>query len=299
MSDLPWMKFYKDKYWRCTAVRALSPDTKSLWIDMLLVMVENPRSGFFQLGGRTPPLDAIARMCGTSTDRCSLMLQELQDSGLLDKTTDHVYFSPFMVAEMQKARLCSEAGKKGGNPTLNHTLKPTLKGRDKPQEIEVDRTKTERGDAGGSVRIPVAAVSATTAPDASEPVWAAMDAWAHRSRGKATDATHNEHAPIRMAIASWEQEPDYPTGVPWNTAVCRCIRAAMGSGTKFGDSPRYAIRVVNGLLSAWRQGTPPEPPASSVSGPRFVPDDEAAAQEARLRVQREAKAKAKQNGVHK
>lgn len=99
-----------------------------------------------------------------------------------------------------------------------------------------------------------------------------MGAWAQASRGKGLSYAHNEAQPIRMALFSWAQEPPYGP-VPWHLAVLRCIKAAQANGTKFGDSPKYAIRVVNGLLAAWRNGHEPETPASSPNGtaPKPVP----------------------------
>lgn len=297
MSDLPFFNFYPKDFASDGKVEAMTTEEIGAYI-LLLAKAWHEQ----------PP-------CSVPDDNSILARwTRLGDDGWLRARPrvvvcfylrDGRLFQPRLELEYRKARAIvnkkSEGGKKGveAREAKRRTLQGIHDGHHQgihPQsESDSEKTKTERGNAGAIVRIPVAAVSATTPPDESDPVWAALDAWAFRSRGKPTSAAHNEHAPLRMAMASWEQEAEFPGGVDWQTAVLRCIKAAQASGTKFGDSPRYAIRVVNGLLSAWRQGTPPEPPASSLNSPRFVPDDDGAEQDARLRAQREAKAK--QNGV--
>lgn len=108
-------------------------------------------------------------------------------------------------------------------------------------------------------------------------ITAALESWSVLSRAKGIQAAHNEHQAVRMALASWSQEAPY-AGVPWPQAVLRCIKAAQGSGAKFGESPKYAIKIIGGLLSAWREGTPPEPPPTALNWSSVQHTDDGAAQ---------------------
>ena len=128
---LPAFQFYPGDWMKDPGLRSVSVAARGLWIDMLCLMFESPRRGYLQLANGTLPTPAqIARMVGGSAEEVSALLQELVSSGVC-YDTDHGLMSKRLVRDEQKRGLCSEAGKRGGNPTLKGTSKGGSKGQPK------------------------------------------------------------------------------------------------------------------------------------------------------------------------
>lgn len=127
-AELPYFKLYPGDWMKHPGLRSVSLAARGLWIDMLCRMHESDRRGYLQLNGNLVNAEQLARMTGCSTDECSRLLQELIDSGVCSCTPTGMYFSATMVSDERKRKLCSEAGRKGGNPTLKGRVKGGAKG---------------------------------------------------------------------------------------------------------------------------------------------------------------------------
>ena len=132
MAKLPSFQFYPGDWMKDPSLRACSLATRGLWIDMLCLMHESSRRGYLQHPTSNPVTAAqLARMTGCATDEIDGLLQELETAGVCSRTEHGTYYSRRMVRDENKRKACSEAGKKGGNPTLMGRSKGGPKGRSK------------------------------------------------------------------------------------------------------------------------------------------------------------------------
>lgn len=131
---MPAFMFYTGDWMKDPALRGCSLAARGLWIDMLCLMHENPRRGYLQhTSGNPVLLEQLCRMTGCSTDEGSRLLQELEDFGVFSRADNGVVYSRRMVADERKRNQCSDAGKRGGNPILLKSNKPTDKPSNKPE----------------------------------------------------------------------------------------------------------------------------------------------------------------------
>ena len=289
------------------AVSLCSPATRGIWFDLICAMYEARKATLIG----TP--EALARIGRCTAAQFTAAISELQVTEAADVQNDAERVSVtcrrvsrvLSGRESIKARVAKHRQHvERGDSTVREDVTPLKRECNADvtpasSSSSSDRYKTERGAGGresGGPQITARPYHdpATLPPDEDGRVLAAMAGWCFTSRGNALSAVHNEDQPIRLAVFSWSQEAPYPGGVVWKDAVVRCINAAQANGTKFGDNPKYAIRVVNGLLAAWRAGTPPEPPATVLGSPAR-PDDGAAERgmaDAMRRIEAKQKARA-------
>ena len=130
MTKLPSFQFYPGDWLKDPSLRSVSYAARGLWTDMLCLMHESDRRGYLQLNGKPVSLEQLARMTGGSTEEVSHLLQELKDSGVFSCTEHGMIYSRRFVRDEKKRQLCTEAGKRGGNPMLlkNNDMQMTLKG---------------------------------------------------------------------------------------------------------------------------------------------------------------------------
>lgn len=134
MSDkLPAYQFYPADWLSDPALRSVGYAARGLWQDCLCLMHKSERRGYLQLNGQSCSPEQIARMTGGAADEVSRLLQELQSAGVSSATEDGILYSRRMVADEHKRKLCAEAGKRGGNPTLKGPLKGRPKGDPTPR----------------------------------------------------------------------------------------------------------------------------------------------------------------------
>ena len=110
--------------------------SRGLWWEMLCFMHEgNPRGFLTTATGKAITLEQLGRLVGETADEVSILLQELEDNGVFSRTAEGVIYSRRMVRDESKRNKCSEAGKRGGNPTLMGRVKGEAKGEAKPKQI--------------------------------------------------------------------------------------------------------------------------------------------------------------------
>jgi hypothetical protein len=129
MPKLPWMKWFPDKWLSDERLRACGFAARGLWADIVSLTFKNDRRGYLQLNGKPLSPEQISRMTGAgSAEEVSRLLQELIDAGVPSVTQDGVLFCRHIVKAAEKSAKCSEAGKKGGNPSFKESEESTLKG---------------------------------------------------------------------------------------------------------------------------------------------------------------------------
>lgn len=103
MAKLPSFQFYPGDWMKDPGLRSCSAAARGLWMDMLCLMFESDRRGFLQApNGKPYSHDQLARMTGCSPDEISLLLAELETSGVYSRTTHGTIFSRRLLRDEEK-----------------------------------------------------------------------------------------------------------------------------------------------------------------------------------------------------
>jgi hypothetical protein len=117
--DLPYMPFYVGDWLKCPEVRALPPDYRGLWFDLLCYMWESTERGVMVTPNGRPYTDSeIIRMVGLDNQNSGNWLTSLLTEGVCSRRDDGAIFSKRMVRDEKTRQIRRETGAKGGNPTL-------------------------------------------------------------------------------------------------------------------------------------------------------------------------------------
>lgn len=127
-----------------SGLRLCSWDTKGVYIDLLCIMAESNRYGYLEINDKAPTQEMLIKRLSIHHKTLKKCLRELQDHGILS-SDNGVLYSRKMTKQFTQHAQQKDFGKKGGNPTLNPTLKaplnPTLKV-DKELDTDKERKKT-------------------------------------------------------------------------------------------------------------------------------------------------------------
>lgn len=124
----PSMQFYPGDWMKDPDLRRCSHAAKGVWVDLLCLMFECAERGVLATSGVAWTDQEIAQAVGGDQSVVLECLRELTCKGVAKRRADGALYSKRMVADETKRRLCSEAGKRGGNPLLVETLKGHPKG---------------------------------------------------------------------------------------------------------------------------------------------------------------------------
>jgi len=123
-TDLPAMPFYVGDWLKCPEVRALQPDARGLWFDLICYLWESTERGVMvKPNGKPYTENEIIRIVGLDNQNSGSWLTSLLDNCVCSvRKSDGAIFSRRMVRDEQIRSIRRESGKKGGNPTLllNH-----------------------------------------------------------------------------------------------------------------------------------------------------------------------------------
>jgi len=139
MTKLPWMKFFPTDWRADPALRVCSLAARGLWIEILAIMHEAEPRGHLLVKGRSPTVEQLAVLTGSSTDECSRLEKELEIAGVFDRRKNDVIVSRRMEKDENLARKNRENGKKGGNPSLCY--KNEIRQSDNPPDKRPDKAK--------------------------------------------------------------------------------------------------------------------------------------------------------------
>lgn len=112
---------------KCPEVKALRPDYRGLWFDMICYMWESAERGVMvRPNGEPYTHDEIVRIIGLDCDNSGKWLNVLIENGVCSvRKEDGAVFCRRIVKDEAISRVRREAGKKGGNPNLvNLKVKP-------------------------------------------------------------------------------------------------------------------------------------------------------------------------------
>lgn len=118
--DLPAMPFYVGDWLKCPEVRALPPDYRGLWFDLLCYMWESSERGVMVNPKGKPYTDAeIIRMVGLDNQNSGIWLTSILENGVAHRReNDGAIYSKKMVRDEAIRKIRRESGVKGGNPSL-------------------------------------------------------------------------------------------------------------------------------------------------------------------------------------
>lgn len=117
--DLPAMPFYVGDWLKCPEVRALPPDYRGLWFDLLCYMWESTERGIMvNPNGRPYTDNEIIRMVGLDNQNTGNWLTALLTEGVCYRREDGAIYSKRMVRDEKIRQIRRESGSKGGNPAL-------------------------------------------------------------------------------------------------------------------------------------------------------------------------------------
>lgn len=115
---LPSFQFYPGDWMKDSNLRRCTHAAKGVWIDMLCLMFDSEQRGVLATAGRAWSDSEIALAVGGDHDVTLACIAELTLKGVANRTEGGALYSKRLVRDEHKRRLCSEAGKRGGNPTL-------------------------------------------------------------------------------------------------------------------------------------------------------------------------------------
>lgn len=131
MAKLPSFQFYPGDWLKDANLRRCTHAAKGVWIDILCLMFEADERGVLSTNGVAWSDEDIACAIGGDTATTVGAIQELTFKGVAKRRANGALYSKRMVADENKRKLCSAAGKKGGgNPNLTQKGE-TFKGQPK------------------------------------------------------------------------------------------------------------------------------------------------------------------------
>lgn len=118
MSKNPWMKWYPSDWRGDPLVRACTPITRYVWMEMIGLMHEAEPHGHLVLGGRSLDYATLARVIAVDVGVVKGAVKELESRGVFSRAGDGVIYSRRMVRDENRRKTAQKNGKSGGNPAL-------------------------------------------------------------------------------------------------------------------------------------------------------------------------------------
>ena len=112
--DLPAMPFYWGDWFKCPEVRALTPQARCLWFEMMGLMWESTERGFLTINNKPYPTEALARCLGFASDLLDTLLAEMEQFAIYSTDERGAIYSRRMVRDEEIRVKRAIAGQKGG-----------------------------------------------------------------------------------------------------------------------------------------------------------------------------------------
>jgi len=159
----PWTKWYWQDYLSDENLSDCSLAAQGLWMRMLGYMARSEKRGYLLLNGNQKESKSLAEQKQieskvlakrTHTDEKIIeqLIGELEENGVFSRDENGIIFSRRLVREAELSRIRSEAGRKGGRPSLkrdeNH-IESKLKAKENQNESK-DESKLKAASASAS-----------------------------------------------------------------------------------------------------------------------------------------------------
>ena len=195
---LPAIQFYPGDWHKDQGVQALDLAQRGAWFELLLMMHDSDERGVLLVNGQPMPDAVIARRLGLDNQTSNQILTTLLTYGVASRrTTDGALFCRRMVKDEKLRQIRTEAGRKGGNPSLlnqNPEQKPTTRVKQKATpsiSSSITTSIIERGAADAATPAPSSeklASKPTKKPAAAPPTLAEVQAYAAEQHPASADA---------------------------------------------------------------------------------------------------------------
>jgi rhodanese-related sulfurtransferase len=138
-----WTKFWWQDYERDAALRSCSLAAQGLWMRLLCFMHDGEPYGHLTVNGKIPDTKRLAGMIGKPEREIAAGLRELDEAAVFSRDHEGVIYCRRMARDQEAAARGSEAGARGGNPSLARGTVPKDE-RVRPYRRSDSPEKTER-----------------------------------------------------------------------------------------------------------------------------------------------------------
>lgn len=145
----PAFQFYPADWRKDVALQSCSMAAQGLWINMLCLAHECEPYGHLTINNRAMTPAQLGRQVGLSHKEAELLVVELDDAGVLDRTSDGTIYSRRMVRDERIRNVRADAGRLGGNPNL-------LKQKDNQEDnqtLNLDLTPSSSSSSSSSTSV--------------------------------------------------------------------------------------------------------------------------------------------------
>lgn len=195
MTANPWDKWYWNDWENDPALKLCSLAAQGLWMRMLCICAKADPKGYLLVAGQPLPPSDLGTLVGKPEAEVEMLLSELASKGVFSLDRKSRIYSRRMVRDVQKARIATQNGKKGGNPSLGKyngisaSDNPPLKPPDNTHKPDARSQEEEK-----TVIRPKPANRRISYPPEFEAFWSAYP----------TDALMAK----KPAFAAWQRLPD-------------------------------------------------------------------------------------------
>lgn len=131
----PPMPFDTGDWLKCPELRAVAPDVRALWMDMLCYMWESSETGVMVAPNGMPYSQAdIVRIIGLDSRGSAAWLQTLIETGVCGVRSDGAIYCRRMVRDADLRAKRAEAGRKGGQ---------TARGRERDRKAGIEANRPQ------------------------------------------------------------------------------------------------------------------------------------------------------------
>ena len=116
---LPALQFYVGDWKKDLGVQALGYEERGIWIELLFLMHESERRGYFQLNGKAVPDEMTSKILRIHGNKWKKVKRKLEETNIVSFEPDTgIMFNRRMVRDEEKREKSKENGKLGGNPNF-------------------------------------------------------------------------------------------------------------------------------------------------------------------------------------
>lgn len=110
----PWFKFFPSDWQGDAKLRFCSAAARGVWMELLCLMHNSQPYGHLLVNGRLPNSAQLAVLCGVPLEDFEKAVLELENAGVIARTSAGVMFSRRMVRDRQRSEVNAKKGRKGG-----------------------------------------------------------------------------------------------------------------------------------------------------------------------------------------
>jgi hypothetical protein len=151
----PWGKFFWADWDTDPALKLCSFAAQGLWMRMLCIAAQHEPIGYVAVGGHALDAPSIARMTGGTEPEVSLLLRELESTGVFSRDRKGVIYSRRMIKDAELSKKRAKAGSLGGRANTGKNKQNSGLLEQNPSKHEANdqakRGNTRKKEPNGSI----------------------------------------------------------------------------------------------------------------------------------------------------